>query len=217
MPIEAQNSTKKSGLQVILDGKRLTVPPQAASSFRELFSYLEQMAIQGQRVLSSVCVDGIEVRSPGLKAAWEPFQQVEANTISFQDLGHHVVSVAREQVGNLLSRVEAVHMVVLINDWPVAQRLWWELVPDFKTPMLELSFLQELWGDRLRDFRVGTQSLAEHWDQIGQIQAELELTLQRRNDLVEFSDLLERRLLPWLRDLHCALGKLNEETLARPI
>ena len=204
------NQSSPETIQITLDGQSIALPQECKRSLRDIFSYLEQLAVQQDRILASVSVDGTTVAAPCLQSPSQTFQQIEANSISLNDLGSHVLLVARDQVQQLLSRVEAIQMLVLINDWPVAQQLWCDLVPDFKTPMLELSFLQELWGERLSATKIGDKSLAQHWDQIGRIQAEVELVLTRRQDILDFSDILEKRLLPWLKLLLSFLNQLQD-------
>ncbi len=130
--------------------------------------------------------------------------------VSLRELGRQVIRAAQSQVCGLQARLQQVESLVLINDWAVAEQLWAELVPDCKTPLFELSFLEELWGISPDKLPVNGSSLTRQWQEFVLLQAEFELLLGRRRSLVELSDALERDLGRWLRRFLELLGKLDE-------
>lgn len=186
--------------QITLDGSPVPLDDRRLS-LREVFQYLENLALRHERVLSTVLVDGVQMRPSEARLSEGNFQSLKADSVTFDELGRQMVRAVRSRIAELRERVKGMQFLVLINNWDVAQWLWWELVPDFKTPMIELSFLQELWGTRLEQIRLHDQTLVQHWDRIGPIHAEIEMLLQRQESLTGLSDVMERKLEPWLQQL----------------
>lgn len=196
---------------VTLDGRPVELESRR-QSLKDVFQYLESLALRHERVLSSVLVDGIQVAPSEARISNGSFQSIRADSLTFDELGRQMVRAVRTRVNELRERVKGMQFLVLINNWDVAQWLWWELVPDFKTPMIELSFLQELWGTRLEQLKIQDRNVVQHWDMIGPIHAEIEMLLQRQESLVNLSDALERKLGPWLMQLGEYLERLDVQT-----
>lgn len=196
--------------QIMLDGRPVALE-DGRRPLREVFQYLEALALRNERVLSNVMVDGVQMRPAEARLASGGFKSLKADSVTFDELGRQMVRAVRGRIGELQERVKGMQFLVLINNWDVAQWLWWELVPDFKTPMIELSFLQELWGSRLDQLKLRDRTLVQHWDMIGPIHAEIEMLLQRQESLVSLSDILERKLGPWLHQLGEFLERLDVE------
>jgi hypothetical protein len=125
------------------------------------------------------------------------------------ELGLQVTETARVQVAALQERVERAQLLVLINDWSLSQRVWWELVPDLRTPLLEMNFLWELWSGRPEWAKWVGPDLARLAEHIGLLQAQVELLFCRGGDTVGFSTLLEQGLLPWLREMDACLERIE--------
>lgn len=196
---------------VTLDGRPVELESRR-QSLRDVFQYLESLALRHERVLSSVLVDGVQVAPSEARISNGSFHSIRADSLTFDELGRQMVRAVRTRVNELRERVKGMQFLVLINNWEVAQWLWWELVPDFKTPMIELSFLQELWGARLDQLKIHDRNVVQHWDMIGPIHAEIEMLLQRQESLVNLSDALERKLGPWLMQLGEYLERLDVQT-----
>ncbi len=201
---------RRESPEIMLDGNPVALN-DPRTSLREVFQYLESLALRHDRVLSSVLVDGVRMRPNEARLAPGGFHSLKADSVTFDELGKQMVRAVRTRVRELQERVKGMQFLVLINNWDVAQWLWWELVPDFKTPMIELSFLQELWGSRLSELKLHHRTLVQHWDLIGSIHAEIEMVLQRQESLTILSDLLERKLGPWLQRLADYLDHLDAE------
>ena len=132
----------------------------------------------------------------------------------FRKLGRQALCAAKSQVQAVHARSQEILSLLLINDWPVAERLWLELMLGCKTPLFVLSFLEELWGIHSVRLKSDRRVLARHWHQFILIQAEVEILLSRRQSLVELSDTLEAHLGAWLKQFGEILEKLDEESIA---
>jgi hypothetical protein len=197
-----------------LDSEIMTLPGRGLKSVLGLFAHLENLAKRPEADAMPT------LKGPG---HWKPLSDVLASQppgqpgaegISFRELGRQVIRAAQSQVRALQERLEQVQSVILINNWAVAERLWSKLVPDCKTPLFEIGFVEELWGISADALRVEGWSLTQQWQQFVLIQAEVEVLLGRRRSLVELSDTLERDLGRWLRKFMDLLEKLDEESAA---
>jgi hypothetical protein len=106
-------------------------------------------------------------------------------------------------------RVEAAQWLVLINDWPVVERIWWELAPDFKQPILGLGFIRDLGLGGMDAKGDLGKRLPAHWRELGAIQRVIEERLEER-DPIGLSSALEYRLGPWLTQLAYYLARIDE-------
>ena len=194
---------------VTLDGKTLEVPQHVQDSLPAIRSYLELMALEQQRVVSVLSVDGqlVNLQCPRLEPAH--FHRIQAQTISFTDLSRQLIATAHAQVRLLQTRVEAAAMQVLINDWPAVNRLWQEWVPEFMSPVLIIKSLRELCGVRLDELSIEDQQLSDHLAQFSPMWEHIERIFEQQ-DTIELSNALEQRLGPWLDRLAVFLEKLDE-------
>ncbi|HZM03811.1 MAG TPA: hypothetical protein VFC44_12435 [Candidatus Saccharimonadales bacterium] len=193
-------TTAKNPFRVNLDAEASTLPGKSLESMLALFAHCQNRGAppssQGEENTSSFA------------AASSP------ERLSFRVVGRQVIMAALEQVRMLQQRTNEIQAIVLINNWKVADRLWAELLLDCKTPLLELNFLQELWGvipDRLE---AGEWSMLRHGQQFILIHAKVELLLSRQQNLFELSDTLERHLGLWLKQFERILEKLDEKSMA---
>jgi hypothetical protein len=117
------------------------------------------------------------------------------------NLNLEMVRTVRAQLAVLERRLDGLQLLVLINEWPLVQRLWWDLAFDMKMPLLQLNFLRELSRPRLDDLRLEGQSVADVLDRVGLLYSEVEFILIQRTDLIELSNVLEYRFAPELKKL----------------
>jgi hypothetical protein len=193
-------TTAKNPFRVNLDAEAVTLPGKSLESMLALFAHCQNRAL--------------EQAGPGKNATTKDITADTLQHLSFRSVGRHILSTAREQVELLQERTSEIQALVLINSWKVAERLWAELLLDCKTPLLELNFLQELWGvipDRLD---TGEWSLLRHRQQFVLIHAKVELLLSRQQSLLDLSDTLERHLGLWLKQFEKILDKLDEKSMA---
>jgi hypothetical protein len=205
---------EKTPFQINLDWEVLTLPGRSLESVVGMFAHLESLAARRTRSAGANSPGSDAARGHPALPKRQPFDDGVRERISFRDLGRQVIRTARAQVRSLQARTEEMQSLVLINQWTTADRLWAELLPDCKTPLFELNFLEELWGIRPDQLEVGGWSLIRHWQQFVLIQAEVEVLLARRQSLVELSDALEGHLGLWLKRFDEILGKLDEKSLA---
>lgn len=198
----------------MLDGEMLVVPKESVGSLDSLVRFLETTATERGRILASVLVDGLPLDVLLASNATTGFQRVAAATMSPADLGTEVVLSARQSVEKLVKDVDEMIVTVLINDWPVVRRLWLDLTPGLRTPMLGLGFLKELWGLPLEELRVGEATFLDHWERLQGIIEDAERVLRGREDVVAFSQLLELRLKPWLERTLTYLDRLDDAKLS---
>lgn len=197
-------------LEVSLDGEPVILPATQLMSWTEIVDCLKQRALARERVLSILLVDGVvrtgdeEIRSEA------PPKSVMAVSVTFQELGGETIRIAREQVRRLAKQLEASQLLILINDWRVAEQLWWELMPDFKAPLLELNFLWELGGARLLPSPESGISLSDLAERLGSIQARVEMNLRQCGDVVGLVTLLEESLGLWIKQLDHLLDSLYD-------
>lgn len=197
-------------LEVSLDGEPVVMPPARLMSWAEIVDCLKQRALARERVLSVLLVDGVVRTGDEEILSGRPPKSVMAVSVTFQELGGETIRIAREQVRRLAKQLEAAQLLILINDWRVAEQLWWELLPDFKAPLLELNFLWELGGASLLPSPESTVSLPELAERLGLIQAQMEVQLMKRGDVVEFVTVLEENLGQWIGQLDLLLNSLHE-------
>ena len=183
---------------VTMDGAPVGIQNAATLPLDAVLGHLGTIALKLGRVISRVSVDGEEVdnllRPPELSG----FQRLEVETVTTGALGDEVISSARRQIKSLIARVDEASLLVLINEWPVARSLWLNLVPAFKTPMLGLGFLKDLWGVSIDEITSGPGSFRDHWEVLNGILSDAERSLRGQEDTIGFSQLLELRLGPWL-------------------
>jgi hypothetical protein len=191
-----------------LDEEVPALPGRSVKSVLELFGHLENLAVSRERPSAG---------SRKGSAASRPYGTITNNhfgKVSFRDLGLQVLRAAQGQVRLLQTRLNEVQSLVLINDWAVAERLWAGLLPECKTPLFELSILEELWGISPDQLQVNGWTLTRQWHQFVLLQAEVEVLLGRRRSLVALSDTLERDLGLWLKHFADLLEKIEETSAA---
>jgi hypothetical protein len=204
--------SRPSPFLINLDGEIITLPGRSLESMLGMFVHLEALsARQGSYIGADVLTPKAASGVPQLLPKPEAFM---AQRISFRELGRQIIRAAQSQISVLRVRVEQMQSLVLINHWPAAERLWAEFLPDCKTPLYELNFLEELWGINPERLEVDGWSLMRHWQQFVLIQAEIEVLLARRQSLLQLSDTLEGQLGTWLKRFDSILEKLDEKSLS---
>lgn len=220
MSVSLTTKEKSPDIQIELDGQQVDLPLQVASSLISIRAYLEFLALQQRRVLSGFIVDGIELRQLPEDAQTSRFRHVRADTITFEQLSRRLIETACRQLHQLANQIESRTLRLLISDWRQIHRQWQEWLPQFRTPLISLGFLRELWGEAVDDIHIGDHTLAAHLDQLNPLLCEAEALLLAAEDhwtdedAIQLSDLLEERLVPWLKVLELYLLKLTSLPLA---
>jgi len=190
-------------VQITLDGQPVALGGKQSRSLQSIRSHLERVALKRQRVLFSLTINGAPVSLAESLSPFKTFHKIAARTIGFDQLGYQLVAVAADQVNSLHERIERLALQIMINDWPKAEALWWQLMPEIKDPLLTLSFVPPSVEMLPHGEEIGTKALKRFTLDLVKILEEIEDILTRK-ELLELSDALENQLLPWLRGLgHC--------------
>ncbi|HAV61844.1 MAG TPA: hypothetical protein DCY13_05725 [Verrucomicrobiales bacterium] len=220
MSVSLQTQEKFPDLRIELDGRDVDLPRQMANSLVAIRAYLEFLALQQRRVLSGFTVDGIEIRQLREEAPAGGFRHIRADTITFEQLSHRLIETACRQLHYLAAQIEESTLRVLISDWRPIHNQWQEWQPQFRTPLISLGFLRELWGPAVDTIRIGGQTLAEHLDGLNPMLCEADALLMAtelhwsEDDAIALSGLFEERLVPWIRMLEVYLLKLNHQPVS---
>jgi hypothetical protein len=196
-----------------LDAEIVNLPGRSLEAMLGMFAHLESLALRRAKIPSLFTTGDSSTIHPAVPKR-QSMEEGKMERISFRELGRQVIRAAQGQVHGLEARGIEMQALVLINEWPVGEKLWAELVTDCKTPLFELNFLEELWGICPEQFEVTGGSLIRHWQQFVLLQAEVEVLLARRQSLLRLSDTLDGHLSPWLKQFSDILEKLDEKSLA---
>lgn len=198
---------------VTLDGEALYLPA-GRTSLNAIRSYLESLALGGQRVLAEFVVDGCPL-DLSLPLERRTFCRIDAVTIPLDELPLLLLATAGQQVERARASVEAALTLVLINHPSTARELWWSLASQLKNPVLTLSLMPE---DLCRQCCGTSFHKLRRWqlEQIALIVRRVDAVCDAQDNL-QLSDALERLVLPWLDKLgeHIRLWQENTEAGAR--
>ena len=148
----------KDAFLIDLDREVITLPGRSLESIFGIFAHLESLSCRREK--GGEALNGVNM---ALAPALLPASEIcGAPRITFRELGRQVIRATQSQVRVLQNRAEEMQSLVLINPWGVAHRLWTEFLPDCKTPLHELNFLEELWGIRSDKLEVDGWSLVRH-------------------------------------------------------
>ncbi len=196
--------------RVDLDSEITAWPGHSLQSLSAIFLHLEKMALRQNGAAGSLWENENMARLHDLLSGIRQRESGPRRALSFRGLGRQVLDTAKAQVQVLQERAHEVQSLLLINDWPVAKRLWRPLQAECRTPLYELNFLEDFWGFDPQQMAVNSR----HRRQFALIQADVRLLLAREESLLELSNTLERDLGCWLAHFGKILQDLDEETLA---
>ncbi len=210
MPQNLQNSRPE--IEVILDGLPVGLPSEH-QSLAAIRCHLEMLALEKQRVLYSLVVDGhaanvaLPLQGPG------NFSRVEAGTVPLEETSLLVLKKAFQQTDYARECVETALTLVLINNDRVANEVWWNLAMVLKEPVLTLSLLPDNFCG-VADARASSSRLRK-WqlEQIASIIREVDEVCHSK-DTILLSNALENRVLPWLKNMCELIGLWHETVLA---
>ena len=200
------NSPAPQDIEVIVDGLAVEIPP-GRGSLAGIRSYIEWLALQQQRILCSLTVDG-ELVSLTRPRQGNSFARVEAETMSLDEVPVQLIGAAIQQTAAVRARAQSAVELVLINEAAYAKELWWNLATGLKEPLLTLSLLPETMCGS-----TGGASLMQlrKWQlqQLGCVVHDVD-EASNTDDPAALSDALEKRVLPWLDNLHESLRQWHE-------
>ena len=200
----ALNEFESGEVEVKLDGANVLVPAERRS-LDGIVAYLDFLALQQQRILCLLCVDGEAVNlTHGGGRRFSSFSQIEAETMSLAEVPHQLIKAALQQTVTARTRVQAAIELVLINSAARSYELWWSLSVSLKEPLLTLSLIPET----ICGPENGRASLSQlrKWQlqQLGGLIHEVDAVCNSE-DTLQLADALEKRVMPWLNNLHDAL------------
>ena len=203
---------ESSGTILVTLDSETVVLPAGRNSLNAIRSYLETLALAGQRVLAVFAVDGCPL-NPALPMIDNGgFCRVDAETLPLDELPLLLLTTAGQQVDRVRESVEAALTLVLINNQSTARELWWKIACQLKEPVLTLSLMPE----NLCRLCCGTSfHKLRRWqlEQIAAIVRKVDAACDSE-DNIKLSDALEKLVLPWLQELHEHIQLWREATLA---
>lgn len=196
---------------VTLDSEAVVLPGER-NSLNAIRSYLESLALAGQRVLAVFAVDGCPLNLSLPLIDHRTFCRIDAETIPLAELPQLLLTTAGQQVDRARESVEAALTLVLINNRSTARELWWKIACQLKEPVLTLSLMPEnfcqLCGGtsfhKLRRWQL---------EQIAAIVRKVDGACDSK-DNIQLSDALEKLVLPWLQNLGEQIRLWHDTTLA---
>ena len=198
-------------IQVTLDSETVVLPA-GRNSLNAIRSYLESLALGGQRVLAVFAVDGNPLNLSLPLVDQETFFRIDAETLPLDELPLLLLTLAGQQVDRARESTEAALTLVLINDPATARELWWKIACQLKEPVLTLSLMPEnlcrhccgTSFDKLRCWQL---------EQIAVIVRKVDGACDSQ-DNIQLSDALEKLVLPWLQNLAEHIRLWHDATLA---
>ena len=199
-------------IEVILDGLPVRLPGEYRS-LGAIRCHLEVLALERQRILYSLNVDGQPVNLALPLRGQETFCRVEAGTVALEETSLLLLRKALQQTNYARECVETALTLVLINDGQVAHEVWWNLAVVLKEPVLTLSLLPDS-VCRTPDGCTSPSRLRK-WqlEQIAAIIRDVDEAC-RSPDPLPLSNALENRVLPWLQNLSELIHLWHETVLA---
>ncbi|HZI32678.1 MAG TPA: hypothetical protein VFF11_10070 [Candidatus Binatia bacterium] len=182
----------------MLDGELIMVPA-GRCSLNAIRSLLETRALEKQRVLSVISVDGWPADLTQTFPEDLRYTLVEAESIPLDELPLLLLNTAQQQVDRARDAVEKAMTLVLINNAATARELWWNHAHLLKDPVLTLSLMPD-YVCRLCSNMSFEQLRKWQLEQIAAIIREVDQACDT-GDNIQISDALEGRVLPWLQKL----------------
>jgi hypothetical protein len=184
------------------------LPSRSLRALTALFKHLEGVARKGRK---SRCLPD-EAESSERSTVPVGLKADGSDSIQLRDVGRQIISAAAAQIRLLELRAEESQFLLLINDWETAERIWLSLESDCRTPLYELSLLENLWDIDPGAFRVDGVSIERHRQKFVLIQLYIKMLLSNRENLLELSNTLETDLGCWLDQFARILDKLEYES-----
>lgn len=200
------------GIQVILDGSPVELP-SGRRSLGAIRCHLEVLALERQRVLYSLSIDGQPVNLALPLPRCGSFCRVEAGTIALEETSLLLLKKAFQQADYARECVETALTLVLINDGQVAHEVWWNLALVLKEPVLTLSLLPDDICGAPDGHATATQLRKWQLEQIAAIIRDVDEACRSR-ETIPLSNALENRVLPWLQNLSELICLWHETVLA---
>jgi hypothetical protein len=198
--------------EVFLDGLPVELPA-AHRSLGAIRCHLEALALERQRVLYSLSVDGQPVNLTLPLPGRAGFCRVEGGTVALEETSLLLLKRAFQQADYARECVETALTLVLINDGQVAHEVWWNLALVLKEPVLTLSLLPDGICGAPDGSTSATQLRKWQLEQIAAIIRDVDEACHSP-ETIPLSNALENRVLPWLHNLSELISLWHETILA---
>ncbi len=199
-------------VEITLDGLPVGLP-SGCRSLNAIRCRLETLALERQRILCSLNVDGQPVNLALPLLNQEGFCRVEAGTVALEETALLLLKKAYQQTDHARECVETALTLVLINDGQVAREVWWNLASVLKEPVITLSLLPENICQPSDNRTSLTQLRKWQLEQIAAIIRDVDEACHSE-DTIPLSNALENRVLPWLQSLSELICLWHETVLA---
>jgi hypothetical protein len=207
-------SCDREDVEILLDGSPVKLPP-GRRSLNGIQSYLETLALEQQRILCHLTIDGLPTNLCRPASSNRNFARVEARTFELDDMPLQLIRTALEQTAHAQSEVLSAISVVQVKDGIVAREFWWNLARQLKQPLLTLTLMPE----KLCGYSYGgvspTQLRKWQLQQLGMIMKEIDEACWAADPRV-LANALESRVLRWLESLQASLQLWLETLLCAP-
>lgn len=202
-------------LTVLLDGQPVVLPAERRS-LGGIRTYLEVLALERQRILFSLRVDGARVNLSAVLPTHKKFARIEAETIDLEEVPLQLIKTAMLQTAEARAQVLSAVTLVLINDDSWAREHWWNLARVLKQPVLTLSLMPE---SACGAHQAGASLMQLRKWQLQQLASILKEVDEASlaEDAVEVSNALECRVLPWLHGFETSLELWHDTLAARTV
>lgn len=215
MQFESNDSSSAAPeIEVLLDG--LPVPlPKSRHSMAGIRSYLETLAMEQQRFLFAMSIDGKPVDLAKPPPPSTPTGRVEGETMDLEQMPLQLVRTAMAQAEQARAQVLAAVTRVLINDHEQARELWWHQARDLKLPLLTLCLMPESACGPANGRASLLQLRKWQLQQLASIMKDVDEACEKE-DSAALSNALEYRVLPWLDGLQASLDLWQITLLSSP-
>jgi hypothetical protein len=185
----------------------VTLPVESIKSLAQLFWYFQDEAFRTHHDLPWAKEEAAQT-SPVFRSD-APAKSASESIDPIDELGMAVVGSILMHVATLKEQVESLNLLVLINDYEGIEPKLRSFVGDFKFPLMQLSFLQQLWQINFAEVKVGELSFAAHLQQFPTLEDELLQMLVSPGNVFEISAHLEQSFAPWLQTTAVFLALLH--------
>jgi len=200
------------GVEITLDGLPVGLPA-GCRSLNAIRCRLETLALERQRILCSLNVDGQPVNLALPLLHQKVFWRVEAGTVALEETALLLLKKAYQQTDYARACVETALTLVLINDGQVAREVWWNLASALKEPVITLSLMPENICQPSDNRTSLTRLRKWQLEQIAVIIRDVD-EVCHSEDTIPLSNALENRVLPWLHSLSELICLWHETVLA---
>jgi hypothetical protein len=207
-------STGPENVEILLDGSPVKLPP-GRRSLNGIQSYLETLALEQQRVLCHLTIDGLPANLSRPAPSNRNFARVEARSFELDDLPVQLIRTALDQTAHAQSEVHGAISVVQVQEGRVAREFWWALARQLKQPLLTLTLMPEKLCGHSYAGVSPTQLRKWQLQQLGMILKDIDHACWAADPRV-LANALESRVLPWLNSLQASLELWLETLLCAP-